>query len=333
MDSFEYPVNGYLRTQILTRLTHTLYASFINQIIGGTVTNYAIANFFQQDSDFIVRTMYYPVKTDLFVKNEYVSHYLTIGTKVASFGTDDTKEIVKWYNSIELFNISVSRYFNNFLDFSPYTKITLFIPYFPEINLTPEEIYGRYIKCYISLDFSSGKATVYVYSNASSTAPDSVLLDTKTAQIGIDIPLGKTNAEEQQRNKVLNGIDATIGFGGLALGGMSGSGLVTAGGLGMIGKTIKNELNNNITRLTSYTGGTGNHDMLAVVKQPMLIIQRPQNVKYPDLHLKGKPCRKNLPLSSVTGYTEIGEIHFNPSGYEIYDDEIEEISGDYQIAE
>lgn len=43
-------------------------------------------------------------------------------------------------------------------------------------------------------------------------------------------------------------------------------------------------------------------------------------------HIQGYPCNNYMAdLSSLQGYVEIGEIHFNPMNEDIYQDEIQEI--------
>ena len=43
-------------------------------------------------------------------------------------------------------------------------------------------------------------------------------------------------------------------------------------------------------------------------------------------HLQGLPYNNYVEnMNSLTGYVEVGEIHFNPNGYKIFQDEIEEI--------
>ena len=318
MDTRVYGRN--LGTLIQTRLTHGLAVEFVNKILDGTVTGYSLSSFFQEDSDYIVGITYYPIRTDLFITGQITTlQTVTIGSKLATL-SDYTKEIVTYANFISLGSVTINKQFNNFLDYEPYTKVRLYVPYFEIIDLPMEECYGKAVDLFLAMDFTTGKGTLYVYTNMGAN-----LITSKTAQIGIKLPLGKTNAQEQQRNKILNGIDAFTGFGGLVLGAETGSGVVTGGSVGMIGRTIKNELNNNVSRLKSYHGGMGGFDMLAVDKTCYVIIESPKNITYPNRSIKGGVCKQNKTLSAISGYTEIGEIHFNPSGYEIMDDEISEV--------
>ena len=96
-------------------------------------------------------------------------------------------------------------------------------------------------------------------------------------------------------------------------------------GIALAGKTIINAMNDNVDRLVSYDGSQGDATMMAINKDIVGIYEMPQQVVYPSAHLVGKPCRQTLSLATLTGFTKVGEIHFDPQGEKIFQDEMDEI--------
>ena len=318
MDNTTYVVNGNMPSRTHTCVDATTLFDFLHDILSGTLTNFSLASFFQQNSDYITSISFYPVDTNLFISASATLSVIPIGNKLAT-ATNPVKSIVYWKNYVQLFSLSIARVYDNFLDFEPYTRIKLSIPYFGFVDIPTEYAYTDDINGYVSIDFSSGKATLYVYRGTTT------LITTKTVQISVSVPIGKTNAEDQQRNKVLHGIQAGISGGIIALGVSAGNPLITGAGVAKAGSILTNALNDSLIRLTSYDGGDGNTSMLAVDKSVRRIVERPQNVVMPDAHLVGKPCRQTLSLASLTGFTKVGDIHFDPQGERIFQDEMDEI--------
>mgnify|MGYP003290117292 CR=1 FL=1 len=292
-----------------------------SDIIDGTVNDYDISSFFQSNSDYFVHWRYYPFAINK-ICDITANVNPTIGKKTFNNYTmcsitNVIAPIKKW------FDFTISRSHNNFLDFAPYTKVTLYVPFFGTFDLPLQQCYGKRIYGYITLDVRSGNANLSFYSYTINEGY--IFLFERSVKIGIDIAVGKSNAEEIKRNNILQ----TISFGGsligLGVGMYSGNPLITAGSVGMLTKNVTQALSNNVDRLSSYTGSNGTYSSLSCDKTIRLYIETPKDVKSPSLTLKGGVCDKNLNLSTVTGYTEIGEIHFNPMGYDIYDDEIKEI--------
>ena len=96
-------------------------------------------------------------------------------------------------------------------------------------------------------------------------------------------------------------------------------------GVALAGKTVMNALNDNVDRLTSYEGSQGDATMMAINKDIVGVYEIPHEVVLPNAHLVGRPCRQTLALSGLTGFTKVGEIHFDPQGENIFQDEMDEI--------
>lgn len=298
------------------------YQHFMADLLSGNISSndYAVSSFFQQNSDYLEKLIYFPLDVRLCLWGDF-NHFTTLGLgkKDCNYSCYEVTEI----KNVEFFNFTVNRIHNNFLDFAPYTTIKLFVPFFPIIELNPMKVYGYTIKCYMRVDIWTGKVGLFIEQVDSNNKNN--LIYQSTVKMGVEIPMGKTNAEEIQRNNLLNGLSFLGSYLTMIAGAYSGNPITASMGLGLLSRTAVKSLSDNVEHLTGYSGGDGSRVELGVDKNIKLIIETPKNITVPDVSLKGGICKKNLPLSSVTGYTEIGEIHFNPMGYEIYDDEISEI--------
>ena len=318
MDNYAYYINGgSIPARFHTAVDAATVSEFLQALLSGTIQNYVLANFVQNDSDYVSGIKFFPIDVAKFISSSATLKNIVIG-KALFATTNDTKHVVVWKNYLKIFSVTFSRYFNNFLDFEPYTRLKVYVPYFGFIEIPTDCAYKGTLDFYASVDFSTGNATVYVYYS-------NYMVTSKTAKISIDVPIGKTNAEEQQRNKVLHGLQAGVAGGIIALGVASGNPLLTGGAVAKAGGIMTNALNDNVSRLTSYNGGSGGTDSLAVTKTCLKYVERPSAVYGPSASVQGLPCRQTLSLSALSGYTKVGTIHFDPQGEPIFQDEMEEI--------
>lgn len=300
---------------------------FIMDYVHGTIKDYSISNFFNKNSDYVTSVKYIPLDIKKFTMDGTLqpTAQILLGknaiTNYNNFYELQSSAITSsLLPKIQFFTLTIPRNHNNFLDFNPYTRIRLYVPYFEMIELNPELVYNKSITAYVSLDVFTGMFTLYIERDE-----DKLLIETRTVNVGIDISLGRTNAEEISRNNTLRAISTIGSLIGTGVGVASGNPLITAGGIGALTKNVTGALSDNIHNLKSYKGGSGDRTELVCDKNVKLIVETVKNVKEINTFLKGLPSHFNDQLSNVTGYTEIGEIHFHPSDELINDDEITEI--------
>lgn len=291
--------------------------ALIDDIINGTINSYSLSNFLQNNSDYVASLKFIPLNIDLFLVN-FSTDFVIIGNKICSNYTD-------WYSwvsektNVTLFTLTLTRTHNNFLDFAPYTKYTLYVPYFENIEIDPLLAYGHTLTCYVSLDVHTGVYSLMLERD------DGLIINQQNVNIGIEISLGKSNAEEIQRNNVLHSISLLGSALTIGVGAVTGNPIATGVGISTATKGVTTALQNNVKHLTSYHGGDGNRGELICDKVIKLIKESPSGARAPAISIKGKPLYTNYYLSSLTGYTEIGDINFNTGNAEIYDDEMTEI--------
>ena len=288
--------------------------SLLLKIVRGQLTDF-ITDIQQNTEDYILSVTWYPFNLSYF--GVFSNRTLTIGKKTFS---DLTYKSVRMKPVIPIARVPRrSREFNNFLDFAPYTKMTLQVPFFEKFDIEPRDLYGHYIEVYMAVDLSKNQATCFLYRD------NNYLIDSRTVTIGVDIPLGKTNEAEQKRNNVLQTISAIGGAVGVAVGSATGNPLITGASVGLLTKNITTGLQNNVDRLSGFKGSNGGRDFLTVDKRIILMIEQPQFVKRPSMSLKGKVLNETRTLNTLSGYTECDIVHFEPHDTLMTEEEIDDI--------
>lgn len=209
---------------------------------------------------------------------------------------------------------------NNFLDYSPYLKMSIYLPFAGTIELSPEavasntDISAATITLLASFDIETGTITYYVINQAN------VILAQKTAKIAIDLPLSGNNAAEQSAAilraqfstvKQLLGTGASAVSGaamGAATAGPVGAGIslasTAASTLGSLGDMyLQNSLAHKAVPV-EIQGMGGAFSALAGGQYPYITINR-QKVSNPPnyAHTTGYLVEGTYRISSLSGLT------------------------------
>lgn len=299
-----------------------IYAISYQQIVQGVAytllnpnINSSLNFFFENPSEFVLSLRYYPIDFLQFTGFAFVD--LKVGNNTYIKDTQNNN-VIGWdlhtcyinqsfLAKLKVAEIEIERKFNNFLDFNPYTRIELDLPFSSPVELNPIDCYGYTIEVYYIPDFNTGKATIYIQN-------EERLLYTTQATIGVDIPLGNTNAVENLRNQVNNIIGIGTGITQAVVGTATGNPFSITSGIGLISSAIQNSINNNITKYTPKGQGSGvgnqftNNKVTLIIQYPKLVnTTEYQKIQYN--HLYGKPLLEFVALNTLSGYTEIEEIH------------------------
>lgn len=110
----------------------------------------------------------------------------------------------------------VRPYFNNFADYKGYTQIRVFLPFMGYVDVDPNECMGKWLQFRLSVDFVTGKGMHILGVSDNSIEYkkypglnddiDVRVIATYECDIGIDIPLGKSNIGDIKRNLLLGTI-------------------------------------------------------------------------------------------------------------------------------
>lgn len=222
---------------------------------------------------------------------------------------------------ILLGKITASKKYNNFLDYEPFTKIEMYVPYFGFVSLPTNEVIGQEIYVYLAVDFDTGIGTVYI-------EVEGRVIMTISQKLGIDIPIGASNLNEIVKDNLANALRVVAGVVTLAVGGAVGKtsgALLVAKGVSMAVTSGIDSVMNSTIRYSRGTP-TGGTDTLASPTSIYLIITRPNALEIDDYyaHINGLPLGEIKVLSTLRGFTVIEDIHLD--GFDTaLDDEINEI--------
>ena len=281
-----------------------------------------IKNIFRDVGEYIVSLRYYPFDATRFMRTWATGQDILIGGKTCKDQTDTNIKGLKLQRMGEpltIATIKFTRQFNDFRDYSPYTKYTVYLPYLGFIDLDTNEIVGKTIRIKYAVDFLDGTVQAYIMLYSPQLDKDVRLIHvTDRKPISIEVPLNSTNASERLNSLLLGAIQV----GGGAISSASGN---AVGGV----KSAKGAVGSFLSALRVRFNRGNIHGGLQATYSPTSVFVIRESVEWADVTnipvLYGRPLEESKTLSTLSGYTEIGQIHFNPSSNDIYDDEITEI--------
>lgn len=192
--------------------------------------------------------------------------------------------------------INVNEYWGAYLDYSPYTKIQLYLPYCGTHSLDIDDIMGRSINVTYHIDILSGSCVAFVKSTGKGI--NSVLYEF-SGNVSTQIPVTGENFSRLIQTAISSvaSLGSTVATGGLS----------APMAISTIGSLANNVANSKpeIERSGSMSGSTG----LMGIQKPYLILTRPKQCIPKDVQkFKGFPSMKFQKLSDVKGFTIISEI-------------------------
>ncbi len=217
-----------------------------------------------------------------------VASVLTLGNVETTSSVNACNEV----HTIDVGSITIPRKYNNFLDFEPYTKISMYLPFYGTVMLDSSIVVGRTISIKYIIDVITGTGKIKILH-------DSKTLYEYKCTCGADLPITSSNRASVEMGYISSGI-------GLASSVASGN---------LIGGTMS-LLNMAQSQFHSTTAGNCNgvlnfHDSREVT----VIVDRPvyqELVNFNASH--GRVCNLSKKLGDLSGFTICNEnvrLNFN----------------------
>ena len=196
------------------------------------------------------------------------------------------------YASLNCGTVKIEPYWGNALDYAPYTKASIYLPFIGTQELNIDDVMGRTVGVTYNIDLLSGACACMI------TCDGSVMYNFSGNVIS-QIPVSGKNALEMYKS-VISAVTNTA----LAVG-------TGAGGVAMAGDVVSNGLSVMGSKMTVQRGGTisATNGVLGV-KFPYITILRANQSLPADFHsFKGYPSNISGKVSSFSGYTEVEYVH------------------------
>lgn len=148
-----------------------------------------------------------------------------------------------------------------YLEFEPYTKCEVYLPYYGFVTIKVADVEGKYIQFRLYIDYNTGMAQYVIGVSSYSITPPNApyvigtddtntrILGTFNFQLGVSIPIGSTNFNETVRNTILG-----VGKTALAIGASFATDLIPSSRSTSTYKTV--DTNRNVKTGRQITSGT-----------------------------------------------------------------------------
>lgn len=204
---------------------------------------------------------------------------------------DSMPKITSQFVRHDFGTVTFHEYSRSYLDYSPYTKVTLYLPYIGYVPLDADYISEKEVNVQYTIDVFTGSFVAYV------TVAGKVLY-TYNGMMGVHVPI--TN---QTYNNFIGGL--------IGIAGTIGSMIATEGataplGAASIASTATNILKPTVEHGNNLTGTPG----VMSVQYPYFIIKRPaQSIPERMQTFTGFPSNTLKSLGDVRGFTKVEYIH------------------------
>ncbi len=238
--------------------------------------------------------------------------------KILGTPTGITMQPAEQFQTIHFGHYDLAVDSNTYLDFAPYTKVSIYLPGIGIRELNTDDVMGQRIWVVYHCDNCTGQFMAFVA--IGKTEAKASVRYTFSGSVAASFPL----TQENWGNVYIAAATMAAGAigGGVAQGaaamtsGESGSKILSSTiggameGAGISGPNIGNSINSlskpTITRSGTVSGTTS----LFSVKKPYLIVERPDYQSFAGFaDTKGYPCGTYYPFSKLSGYTVIEAVN------------------------
>ena len=227
----------------------------------------------------------------------------TDGTHNISLGYIDSgvaaRRVSDQFMTVQTSGLVVPHKYNSYLDYAPYTRAEIFLPFIGFCPLNINDIMGKSVDVTYNIDLLSGVCTAIVHANAQS-------LYSYSGNMAMFLPLSAGNWARMLTPifGMVGGVTSlAAGIGGV----MGGSPLLASTSMAVHGaESIGNMDGNSVSRSGGISGNAG----IMGDYQPFIVVTRPINDKPTTYDSNiGQTYNKSARLGTLSGFTVIEEAH------------------------
>lgn len=213
------------------------------------------------------------------------------------------------YVELDCGTVKISEKWHAYMDYSPYTKLNIFLPYIGSHELNIDEVQGTTLGVVYHVDVLSGACVAFV------TANGRVIYEF-SGQCSVSIPI--TAHDFTQTIMALGQLAASGAAGAvttIASGGLSApvSAAMISGGITAAANTANNVIANKPR--VSQSGNLSGSNGLLGIQTPYVFIERPRLcVPASQNAYTGYPSYITYTLSSLSGFTQVQDVKLNNIG-------------------
>lgn len=211
------------------------------------------------------------------------------------------------FERVKIGEVEISPYYRNFLDLSPYSRMSIYLPYAGFKEIDASLFYEKILSVYYAMDIISGGCLIEIYA-------DNLKHYEFNTQIGVDIPISSSN---RARIEGLFAVNTTVGTALGSLNGIEGAikGGVTAG------------LNAAESQFHFNTSSTPNPSCVGSINRQCFV-----QIDYPNYQdvkrfnsTMGRICMLGKRIGDLSGFT-VCDSNINLSNITATSDEKNELS-------
>ena len=198
------------------------------------------------------------------------------------------------YIEIDCGSIKVNRYFGSVLDYAPYTKLQVYLPFVGIVDLDTNEIMGGTLNIKYRIDVLTG----------------SCLARLKVTRGDYNAELYNFAGNCAVQLPISGGSYSGIIANAIGVAGSIGATIASGGALApvLVGSAVSSAINSHVN--VSHSGSLGSNAGALGIMKPYLIITRPKPAEADNFNkFYGKPSNKTVILSSCSGYTRVKDVH------------------------
>lgn len=223
-----------------------------------------------------------------------------------------SSETVSRYTEIDCGSIGVPEYFGNYLDYAPYSKCHIYLPFIGIVELNVDDVVGHGVNVTYKIDEYNGSCIAMV-TVAKSTSVNGTDVDYSTimyqfsGNCAVELPL---SGGSQAAIKAGMLEAAAWGLGSVIGGIMSGGSPMSIGADIAYGAASAVHSLVSAKSSVQHSGSFGASYGAMGCKKPFIIVTRPKQIQVPNYNeLYGYQAHKMVKIDECTGYLRCREVH------------------------